>query len=172
MKNSRTLLTKAQKADFLKFNQHLTKLRFVWTTDQNTGYNRCSLKDANGRTLNSNAGGGYDMKGTALGEFINTHFYELIEKLPSDRGGRLDRVQDGFYGVRHYNGIGKKGTKYPFLLKRSNERTVSWVDGGCGFSSMERILEKIGFSLEYTKETKNTVQYVLTISKGPSKYFL
>jgi hypothetical protein len=169
MKNSRTLLTKAQKADFLKFNQHLTKLRFVWTTDQNTGYNRCSLKDANGQTLNSNAGGGYDMKGTALGNFINTHFNELIKKLPADRGGRLNRVQEGFYGLIHYN---KRGGKKTTFLKRSNDRTVSWVDGGCGFSSMERILNKIGFSMKFTKETKNTVQYVLTISKGPSKYFL
>lgn len=169
MKNSRTLLTKAEKADFLKSNQHLTKLRFVWTTDEQTQYNRCSLKDANDKTLNSNAGGGYDMKGTALGDFINTQFNELIKKLPADRGGRLNRVREGFYGLIHYNERGGKKTTF---LKRSNDRTVSWVDGGCGFASMERILKKIGFSLEYTKETKNTIQYVLTISKGPSKYFL
>ena len=143
----RTLLNKKQRADFLSKYWHIKTLNFKWTISKarNTyGYNICTLKDSRGNKISSTCGGGYDMKGTCLGDFINTYFYDEIRKLNSA----------DFYGLKHY------GKKYRHL-KHASKHGKSYVDGGCGFSTMESILNKIGFKLSFVLENNNQIIYNL-----------
>ena len=97
-------------------------LSFKWTVSRgrNTyGYNICSLY-VNGKKVTSCNGGGYDMKGTCLGDWIEKEFQEEVKKLDPKK----------FYGLMEYDG-------------------KMIVDGACGFNSMERIVEGLGYTLEF-----------------------
>ena len=146
--------TKQQRTDFLRENCKLETLTFKWTTSRardSYGYNICTLRNKRGNKLNSNCGGGYDMQGAALGDFINDHFGDELKKLSSA----------DFYGLNHYNPKAK--THKRRFLKRATDKTQTYVDGGCGFDSMRRILEKIGFELNWVKDTRDEKIYNLSI---------
>lgn len=148
----RTLLTKQQSKDFVRENWRFQTLTFNWTTShaRNTyGWNICTLRDFKGDKIASTCGGGYDMKGTVLGEMINKYFTHELKKLSTK----------DFYGLSHYNPKAK--THKRRFLKHATSNTKTYVDGGCGFESMNRILEKIGFKLQFVKETKNSSTYIL-----------
>jgi hypothetical protein len=151
----KTILTNKQKEDFLSENWRLTTLCFKWSR---AGV--CRIYDRRNDKTQFKAGGyGYDKKGTVLGDLINTYFNEELKKLPSDMGGNVNRKRGGFYGLRHYNPKAKSHSRT--YLKRSTPQTQSSVDGGCGFNSMESILNKIGFKLTFVKESSNEIIYTL-----------
>ena len=159
----KTILTKQQKADFLRENWKFENLSFNWTTSRGRdtyGYNICTLRDMRGNKLNSNCGGGYDMKGTALGDFINDNFSNELKKLVANSGS-MD-TPSGYYGLSHYNPNAK--TQKRRFLKRATSQTQTYVDGGCGFDAMRRILAKIGFQLKWVKDNKNEIIYTLSIN--------
>ena len=69
-------------------------LKFKWTVSKavNTyGYNICSLF-VNGQKVSSCNGGGYDMQGTCLGEWIEREFKD-----------ELLQLKDKFYGLTFHN---------------------------------------------------------------------
>jgi hypothetical protein len=151
----KTLLTNRQKEDFLNENWRITTLCFKWSR---AGV--CRIYDIRNEKTQFKAGGyGYDKKGTVLGDLINTYFNEELKKLPSDMGGNVNRKRGGFYGLRHYNPKAKSHSRT--YLKRATTNTQSSVDGGCGFNSMESILNKIGFKLTFVKESSNEIIYTL-----------
>ncbi len=95
-------------------------LQFKWTISRGRdtyGYNICSLY-VDGKKVTSCNGGGYDMIGTCLGDWIEKEFREELKSLDVDK----------YYGLREYEG------------KR-------YLDGGCGFSSMKSIIEALGYTL-------------------------
>tara|TARA_R110001606_G_scaffold219342_1_gene367176 strand:+ start:481 stop:948 length:468 start_codon:yes stop_codon:yes gene_type:complete len=152
----KTILTNQQKKDFLNENWRLTTLSFKWSR---AGV--CRIYDRRNEKTEFNAGGyGYDKKGTALGNLINTYFSEELKKLPSETGGKAFSKKKGFYGLTHYNPKGKSNSRR--YLKRSTPNTRSYVDGGCGFNSMKSILWKIGFKLTFVKESSNELIYTLS----------
>ena len=151
------LLNKQTRQEFLSDNWKLKTLVFKWTTSKgrNTyGWNICTLKDKRGNKISSTCGGGYDMKGTAFGDFIAHYFGEELKRLSANYGS-FDK--GGFYGLRHYNNKTRKSQK------RASKHTRTTIDGACGFSSMERILNKIGFGLEFITETKHEIIYKLKV---------
>ena len=156
----RTLLTKQQSADFVRENWRFQRLTFNWTTSRardSYGYNICTLRDNNGDKIASTCGGGYDMKGTVLGEMINKYFTHELKKLVANSGS-MD-TPSGYYGLIHYNPNAK--THKRRFLKRATSNTRTYVDGGCGFESMLTILAKIGFKIQRVKEAKNSSTYIL-----------
>ena len=145
----KTILTKEQKKNFLSDNWKLKTLITKFSTSyarDSYGYTICTLKDSRNNKISSTCGGGYDMRGTVLGHLINKYFYNEIRKLNSD----------DFYGLTHY------GKNYRHL-KNASKFGTSHVDGGCGWESMVRILNKIGFDVKYLTETKKSTTYQLTI---------
>lgn len=91
------------------------------------GWTICSLYNAlSNKKLTSCRGGGYDMRGTVLGIWMEKTFQEQLKSLnPAD-----------FYGMF------------------KNEKGVH-LDGGCGWESMRAILEAIGYQIRNTKLDKN-----------------
>jgi hypothetical protein len=153
----KTILTKAQAKQFLNENWKLETLFFKWSK---TGV--CSIYDKrDDKTKFTAAGYGYDKKGTALGQLINTHFSNELKKLSADRGGGWFAPRSGFYGLNHYNPKAKSHSRK--YLKRATEHTKSYVDGGCGFDCMKQILAKIGLKMNFVHEGKNHSIYTLSI---------
>ena len=145
---------KQLRKQFLNDNWELETLNFKWTRS-----GVCHLTNKRDETLASAGGGGYDKKGTCFGKFLNTYFGEELKKLTANSGS-LD-TPTGFYGLIHYNPKAKSHKRR--YLKRATKDTKTYVDGGCGFSSMERILNKIGFQLNWILENKNQIVYELNL---------
>ena len=157
-------------------------LLFKWTTSRGRdsyGYNICSLwvrqiKEA------STCGGGYDMKGTALGYFLQKRYQDRLLKLHRRAGSRVSVAPEGspaakagkaykqlttkarnkfrpiwdnhgeLYGMRAYY---KRGESKPYKID---------LDGGCGFESIRRIGRAVGLSFSYQYENANETVYLMT----------
>ncbi len=132
-------------------------LKFKWSVSRGRdtyGYNICSLWIDRYKVSSCN-GGGYDMKGTALGNWMEEEFQPKLRKLPANYGSG-DNLK-GFYGLSFYNSTtGKRQHRF------SKNVVGAHLGGACGFSSMERILNAIGCKLEYVDEGSNYTTYLLT----------
>ena len=144
----RHLLNKSERAEWLDKNWRYNKLTFRYS-DGRHGIT-AKVVDKRGDIIKGVrcTGGGYDMTGTCVGQFVEQCFPEQIKRLDSRE----------FYGLDHWNTKSKK------RQHRSSENTRTTIDGGCGMNSMRNILEKIGFKLEYINETRgkvDTTTYIL-----------
>jgi len=125
-------------------------LEIKWTVSKgrNTyGYNICSLYE-NGTKQTSCNGGGYDMQGTCLGEWINKNYKDRLCKLYSPN----------FYGLKF---IKKTKTGKYIYLKRYTKDCEIVLDGACGESSMLKIARAIKLAMKQTKTTKNTTVFIV-----------
>ena len=144
----RKLLSKKQREAWLDENWRYGVLTFRYSDGVNG--NIVKVVDKRGEIIKGVrcTGGGYDMTGTCVGQFVEQCFPEQIKRLDSRE----------FYGLHHWNTKSKK------RQHRSSENTRTTIDGGCGMNSMRNILEKIGFKLEYINETRgkvDTTTYIL-----------
>ena len=89
----RTLLNKTQKAEWLNENWIQSVLTFNYSSN-NSG-NVVTIKNQRGLKITGikASGGGYDMKGTVFGQWMQLHFMDELERLDSKE----------FYGLTHYN---------------------------------------------------------------------
>lgn len=122
-------------------------VKFKWSISRgyNTyGYNICSLVTWNNCKLGSCNGGGYDMKGTALAGFLNVAFKdELIA---------LNETLARDYNNRGYNGYsdGLECDLYGFC--KSKGKDAVWIDGGCGITSVIRIMGRLGYRFRHVMD--------------------
>lgn len=93
-------------------------------------------------------GGGYDKKGTVLGEWMQKEFQDELKKLYAGKKKESD-----------YYGMGK-----------SDAGDKIWLDGASGFNSMENILNAIGYGLDRVASSKNADKYILVENKGKGGY--
>jgi len=129
------------------------RLEFKWTTSRGRdtyGYNICSLWVNNSKKASCN-GGGYDMQGTVFADWLMIKFEDRIKQLQG-----YTQKSRGQYGIVHYNKKTKKSQKH------SSKHTNTTLDGACGFSTMQKLAERIGVNLQYAGETKNSAFYIAT----------
>jgi hypothetical protein len=123
-------------------------MEFVWTVSRGRdtyGYNICSLY-IDGVKVSSCNGGGYDMEGTALADWMESKYRLELTKLNSD----------DYYGLCFWNDKRKKRQK-----RWSKHCSVS-LDGACGMSSMQEVLKRFGYMMEYVNSrSKNRTIYNL-----------
>lgn len=143
MNNPRPLTTRADRAAWMDNNHALTTLVFKWSSGA-YGH-RVRLQDKHGNTWARCSGGGYDMQGTALGDFIAQQWPDVVRRMDSR----------DFYGVTHFC---KRTRRH---LNRAGKHTQTTVNGGCGFNSMRRILARVGFTLCKVYDTPNVDVYTL-----------
>lgn len=135
-------------------------LHFKWTTSrgQNTyGYNICTLL-VNGDKKGKCMGGGYDMQGTSLAQWLQTDFQtELcllfakeIKDIEADNKCRTYQ-QDGAT-IKHMSAYDFYGATIYQNTKNLSVRVS--LDGASGFNSMARIAEAIGIKLQWNKESE------------------
>lgn len=136
-----------------------TLLIFKWTVSRGRdtyGYNICSLY-ADGEKVASCNGGGYDMRGTALGKYLTESFRDRFLAI-ADRAKRTlytgsDKVtknDDGLYG-------------FSIIADEKGNPVKAHIDGACGQTSVEKIAAAAGITLTSTKVGKKEFGYFLTI---------
>ena len=161
-------------------------LLFKWTTSRaraSDGWNICSLWIHDQKEA-STCGGGYDMKGTALGSFIEKQYMDRLLKLHRRAGTRYSIAPEGspaakvgkaykrlttydrpgrsrpwsdhgeFYGLTAYY---RRGESKPYKMS---------MDGGCGFSCMVDIGRAVGLSFRFQHEKSNEILYTMTDKKA------
>ena len=133
-------------------------LKFKWTVSkaQDTyGYNICTLLVDGQKAARCN-GGGYDMQGTCLGDWVASQFKDLLLKIKQDFYGLtfhnpnwqsskeiIKREEEGkSLGLERYQDFYKQSSKLP-----TEKHTIPQIDGACGFSSVEKILRHLGFNI-------------------------
>ena len=131
-------------------------LKFKWTVSKavNTyGYNICSLF-VNGQKVSSCNGGGYDMQGTCLGDWIEREFEDELLQLKDNFYGLtfhnpnwqpsqeiIKREEEGkSLGLERYQDFYKQSSKLP-----TEKHTIPLIDGACGVNSVENILKAVGY---------------------------
>lgn len=139
------------------------ELRITYGTSRGRdtyGYALVSLHE-NGRKVASCNGGGYDMRGTVFGEWLQNTYAERLLELAKKTPGAFSQCNwNGelgpdahyarvpaerkveLYGGTYYANGGQGKSDYhdarsPFVS----------LDGGCGFESMRRIAEAIGLNI-------------------------
>ena len=134
-------------------------LKFKWTTSkaQDTyGYNICTLLVDSQKVSRCN-GGGYDMKGTCLGDWVAKEFKKDLLKFKQDFYGLtfhnpnwkpseeiIKREKEGkSLGLERYQDFYKQSSKLP-----TEKHTIPQNDGACGFRSVEKILNHLGLNIE------------------------
>ena len=166
------------------------RLEFKWSVSRGRnsyGYNICSLW-VDGYKVSSCNGGGYDMQGTALGNWIAHVAADDLVKLEIPMSRRNGEDVQEYYGLTFHDpdydpgkavidgetveqrekegkslGLERYQSFYKASSRVPTERhTVPLIDGGCGFSSVERIVNAIGYSLEYVPtKSKNVTVYIM-----------
>lgn len=165
-------------------------LTFKWTVSRardTYGYNICSLY-VDRQKVSSCNGGGYDMQGTALGDWVATAFKSELLKLDIPMSKRNGQDIREYYGLSYHDpdydpgkkvidgetveerekagksvGLERYQSFHGASSKVPTERhRIPLIDGACGMSSVEKILNAIGLHLKYITESKNETIYLLT----------
>ena len=133
-------------------------LKFKWTTSKaqdSYGYNICTLFVNNERRTRCN-GGGYDMQGTCLGNWIARQFDKKLLEFKKDFYGLtfhnpnwkpseniIKREKEGkSLGLERYQDFYKQSSKLPTV-----KHTIPQIDGACGFNSVTNIINHIGLKI-------------------------
>ena len=151
-------------------------LVFKWTVSRahdTHGYNICSLY-VDGKKVSSCNGSGYDMRGTVLACWIEYKFQKELLKLDKefygltfhdpnyDLGKKLiegETVEERekarkSIGLERYQACYGTSSKTP-----TDKHVIPLIYGACGFSSVEHIINAIGYELERVVNKENT--YIL-----------
>lgn len=156
---SKTILTKLEQAKWA--NNNNGAIIHKWSC---RGYGNSKLLRGHDHELLAKASGsGYDRFGTAVGDMIEKLFpNELLKLAKRECKGKRNETRcesQKFYGLFYNKVTGK-----------------AYVDGACGRSCMEEILNKIGFELKYkgdcgSKNASGSEFYSIEpISKHTYKY--
>lgn len=160
-------------------------LEFRWTVSKardTYGYNICSLY-VDGTKVASCNGGGYDMEGTSLGNWVEKAFKDKLMKLKEEFDGLTfhdpnydpgkavvegqtieEREKEGkSLGLERYQEFYSASSKVP-----TEKHTVPSIDGAYGFRAVERILEAIGYKLRYipTRKRDDKLYELVEIPEG------
>lgn len=145
------------------------QLHFKWTISRGRytyGYNICTLL-VDGEKVGKTCGGGYDMQGTVLAEWLESYYQPELIKLNNDNGINerppINSYETGKGIERKYNLPEFYGMSV--YVKPGNIVRVH-LDGACGFNSIEKIANAIGITLKWNPESdryKNHTYYTAFI---------
>ena len=132
----KTLLTIAQQNEHLNSNNDYS-FTHKWSC---RGYGSSRLVTQTEGQVARATGCGYDRFGTVLGDFIEHFFMAELERLAK----RFVKTKSGFR---------RSSPEFYGLFANKDGRV--YLDGGCGGSSMEKVLNAIGFELKRLADTGN-----------------
>ena len=125
------------------------KLKFKWTTSKGRftyGWNICSLY-IDGKKVGSVNGGNYDMKGSVFGTWVQSQFKDDLINLDKE-----------YNALKFFD---KETKKYAYSKISTDIYTLPSIDGACGFESVSRIVEDLGYKITFIDDDKNHQIYVL-----------
>jgi hypothetical protein len=138
------------------------RLQLKWGTSRGRdtyGYTICSLY-VDGQKVASCNGGGYDMRGAVLGDWIAREFQTELVTLLAPKACRTVYTDEKgkWLGDQAFH----KGRDFYGLTAAYCRETASYVraslDGACGWESMRKILNAIGLDVTYLWEDAYLVE--------------
>lgn len=129
----KTLLTIAQQNEFLSNNYAIQTIEHKWSS---RGYGNAKILDCNDSILAKAIGCGYDRFGTVIGQFIEVTFQDELLKLAKR------------FCKEGKRGATRKGSKEFYGMFYNAKTREASLDGGCGYQSMCKVLNAIGFELK------------------------
>ena len=136
----------------------INRLALSWSVSRGRdtyGYNICRLDSRNSGRRYRCSGGGYDMVGTVLGDFLECEYQDDLKALVAD----LPKVP---YGSTSRLQIAESVNPSFYGLTIRPDGSVC-LDGACGFDSMRRIARALGLSLETeTNKKGHAVAYYVS----------
>ena len=166
------------------------KLVFKWTVSKGRnsyGYNICTLF-VDGKKHNACNGGGYDLQGTCFGNWVAREFEKELLKLKIPWINHCGNEVQEYYGLTFHNpnfdpgkveidgmtieereekdlslGLERYQAFYGASSKVPTEKhVIPLIDGACGFSSVEMILNAVEYKIKYIHENRNEKIYLIT----------
>lgn len=136
-------------------------LRYRWSVSRSDGYNVITISE-NGTRYATARGGGYDMTGAALADWLTARYRVRLAQLAQKRAGSV--YSNGKYTDRHSQTerTDKKPGWKPnpnylegslYGLTYNAEKHSAHLDGACGVSSVCKVLEALG--LKFTEDQGN-----------------
>ncbi len=131
--------------NFLRIKRSLSRGRDTY------GWNLVSIKDVKTGKFYRACGGGYDMLGAAMGEWLNDTYKEELKTIAhkamatfSNKTGLIHR-KDAFKGGHYDRDMVFYGTYAYFDDAGGLEKVV--IDGACGQSEVIALAQEIGLTL-------------------------
>ena len=118
---------------------NMNRLSLSWSVSRGQetyGYSMCRLDSDDSGKRYRTIGGGYDMVGTVLGDWLTAEHQDKLQAL----------WQANIQNVQQYGSHEQIGGIYGLFRNPKNGRV--YVDGACGRSSVERIAQGCGIDLE------------------------
>lgn len=143
----------------------ISRLAISWAVSRGRdtyGYNICRLDDVRTGQRFRTCGGGYDMVGTVLGDWLedvkHSELMTLIGNNPE---------------LAYYDSIDSKRLETPtrpnalygvYAYYKDGKLVEVKVDGGCGVNSVQRVIEVLGYTFEsvYNKRKQTTTDYIIS----------
>ena len=146
----------------------MTTLLISWSTSRgmNTyGYNICRLDDTETGCRYRTCGGGYDMTGAVLGEWLTARYQDRLRAI-GDKAGSYYSKANGYQSHRSADGR-NSDRAYLYGMARNDDTGAITLDGACGTSTMQVIAEAIGVNLTWfgNKKGKTLGYFVSDISE-------
>jgi hypothetical protein len=137
-------------------------LTLTWSTSKAVdtyGYNRLTLR-AGGGYSTVTCGGGYDMNGTVIGDWLQDTYQDRLRAIASRASASWSRTAG--YVSKPHRWEGRAEDILYGMSVCTDDGRVS-LDGACGMRSMELIAEAIGVQLRSTVDRKgNATGYMVT----------
>lgn len=131
-------------------NQYLP---ISWSTSrgQSTyGWNICRLDDRETDKRYRTCGGGYDMIGTVLGQWLEDKYQDRLRSIGMRAGSYFSKA-GGYQSHRITEGgslpYGRPDPSYFYGMTRNDDTGAITIDGACGRTTVLTIADAIGISL-------------------------
>lgn len=135
-------------------------LNLSWSTSRGRdtyGWNICRLEDSSTGKRYRTCGGGYDMVGTVLGEWLVDNFQVYLQEI-GDRAGSYYSKANGYQSHRIADGgampFGRPDPAYLYGMTRNDDTGRITIDGACGTSTVRDIAAAIGLDLVWFGDRK------------------
>lgn len=140
------------------------RLIITWSTSRGHdtyGYNICRLDDSiRGRRFRT-CGGGYDMIGTVLGDWLTTTQQDALRAISARAGSHYSKA--GGYKSHRTADDRNPDPAYLYGMTRNDDTGAVTIDGACGVSTVMRIAEAIGLDLHSFHDRRGrTLGYIVT----------
>jgi hypothetical protein len=149
-------------------NTETITLNINWSTSrgQNTyGYNICRIEDNRTGKRYRTCGGGYDMLGSVLGEWLTDRYQDRLRAISHLAGSYYSKAT-GYQSHRKPGAslpFGDPDPAYFYGMSRDDDTGRVTLDGACGISTMQTIANAIGLTFLWVGNRKgHTVAYVVT----------
>ena len=135
-------------------------LSISWTTSRGRdtyGYNICRLDSRNGRNRYKTCGGGYDMVGTVVADWLQAEHQDRLMAIADRAGSYYTKGVGGSYHTV------ERAPDTLYGMTREETSGAISIDGACGIESVCRIAEAVGISLSAVWNRKGHVTgYMVT----------